>query len=482
MALRPVSLCLAFLALPGVAAVRKHLLNGAAGAAESAEHASKQEGALVAIAWQRKVALLRTRGKAGLRIGAAANTSWVLASSAPVLPASLVRCIDPGDKLGEGSFGSVMGATCHQGDEEASANLTVTTQVALKTVSLGGEELKWLVNEAEIQSALKSPYVAQIFSYGLSYQKWPIRAKPNGLWIVMEQIPKGDFFDVFEQMNMPAVSIGDSPSAISRESKMPEFIAAIALSLFRGLAYLHEAKIIHRDIKLENVLFAKSGLCVRGIRFVCQVKLVDFGLACDLNSTDRHNCHELGGTLPYLSPKLLAFSLNKSTEYEAKFTDDIWAAGITLLTAWSIYDDRFPRSPLISGPWHNDKSNRIMYAFAQAYKPAKLDEWLKATNAPAALIKLFKAILTKGDDERATAVEAVALCEELWVEVYGRQAKLPSEPTASVPPETCSDCIEKAAGQSRKDACGSCPLPGQGGAPTFIPALIRRLFGCKCDR
>ena len=55
-----------------------------------------------------------------------------------------------------------------------------------------------------------------------------------------------------------------------------------------AMAYLHERSIIHRDVKLENVLVAKDGL-----------KITDFGW-CIHSIVQQRNT--LCGTLEYLSP------------------------------------------------------------------------------------------------------------------------------------------------------------------------------------
>ena len=68
-----------------------------------------------------------------------------------------------------------------------------------------------------------------------------------------------------------------------------------------ALKYLHAHRIIHRDIKLENVLLSNSN-SISSFR----AKLADFGLAetileSETNSADAHK----SGTTGYLAPEIL---------------------------------------------------------------------------------------------------------------------------------------------------------------------------------
>ena len=74
------------------------------------------------------------------------------------------------------------------------------------------------------------------------------------------------------------------------ESTVKFYSAQLAL----GLAYLHENNLIHRDIKLENVLIDKDGY----------IKLCDFGLAKLLGCTNDIT-YTFWGTTEYIAPEIL---------------------------------------------------------------------------------------------------------------------------------------------------------------------------------
>ncbi|BBE22448.1 hypothetical protein MN0502_13310 [Arthrobacter sp. MN05-02] len=82
-------------------------------------------------------------------------------------------------------------------------------------------------------------------------------------------------------------------------------------AVVEGLAAAHEAGLIHRDVKPENVLLSDAG----------QVKIADFGLARAVSATT--GTATLVGTAAYLSPELV---LGRPAEAQS----DIYSTGIML--------------------------------------------------------------------------------------------------------------------------------------------------------
>ncbi len=103
---------------------------------------------------------------------------------------------------------------------------------------------------------------------------------------------------------------------IRKEAPMP---AAKALALIdpvlSALAAAHQAGMIHRDVKPENVLLADDG----------RVKVADFGLARAVSAETQHTATGgvLIGTVSYLSPELVA-------DGRADARSDVYAAGVVL--------------------------------------------------------------------------------------------------------------------------------------------------------
>lgn len=89
-------------------------------------------------------------------------------------------------------------------------------------------------------------------------------------------------------------------------------IIDIAYQLLRGLKFIHDNEIVHRDIKLENILYD------RGI-----FKYIDFGLSCE---TYNETCIEKkGGTPNYLPPEFEA-----NSRFFDRKAGDIWSLGVVL--------------------------------------------------------------------------------------------------------------------------------------------------------
>uniref|UniRef100_A0A452SL88 non-specific serine/threonine protein kinase n=1 Tax=Ursus americanus TaxID=9643 RepID=A0A452SL88_URSAM len=97
-----------------------------------------------------------------------------------------------------------------------------------------------------------------------------------------------------------------------------EWIAYICREILRGLSHLHQHKVIHRDIKGQNVLLTENA----------EVKLVDFGVSAQLDRTvGRRNTFI--GTPYWMAPEVIACDENPDATYD--FKSDLWSLGITAI-------------------------------------------------------------------------------------------------------------------------------------------------------
>ena len=94
--------------------------------------------------------------------------------------------------------------------------------------------------------------------------------------------------------------------------------------LLSAMEYLHKKKICHRDVKLENILFATKGQ-------TSLLKISDFGLSKESSRNSRPRMNSLVGTKIYMAPevRLLAYGSNlQRLHYTEKA--DMWSLGCVL--------------------------------------------------------------------------------------------------------------------------------------------------------
>ncbi|XP_017070862.1 serine/threonine-protein kinase mig-15 isoform X11 [Drosophila eugracilis] len=139
--------------------------------------------------------------------------------------------------------------------------------------------------------------------YGAFIKKSP-PGKDDQLWLVMEYCGAG--------------SVTDLVKSTKGQSLKEEWIAYICREILRGLSYLHSNKVIHRDIKGQNVLLTDNA----------EVKLVDFGVSAQLDRTiGRRNTFI--GTPYWMAPEVIACDENPDATYDNR--SDLWSLGITAL-------------------------------------------------------------------------------------------------------------------------------------------------------
>ncbi|XP_041974691.1 serine/threonine-protein kinase mig-15 isoform X2 [Aricia agestis] len=139
--------------------------------------------------------------------------------------------------------------------------------------------------------------------YGAFIKKSP-PGKDDQLWLVMEYCGAG--------------SVTDLVKSTKGQSLKEEWISYICREILRGLSHLHSNKVIHRDIKGQNVLLTDNA----------EVKLVDFGVSAQLDRTiGRRNTFI--GTPYWMAPEVIACDENPEATYDNR--SDLWSLGITAL-------------------------------------------------------------------------------------------------------------------------------------------------------
>lgn len=106
---------------------------------------------------------------------------------------------------------------------------------------------------------------------------------------------------------------GDLLNFVRKRKKMDENVAkCLFFQVIEGLGYIHSKNIIHRDIKLDNILLDGKG----------NVKIADFGVSKLVQKNEVMREHS--GTPAYIAPEII-----KDKGYKG-FKADLWSAGVVL--------------------------------------------------------------------------------------------------------------------------------------------------------
>ncbi|NXR51000.1 NEK5 kinase, partial [Hippolais icterina] len=186
-------------------------------------------------------------------------------------------------QIGEGSFGKIFLAKGKMDNEPC-----VIKEINLTKMPVKEKE----ASEKEVILLAKMKH-ANIVTFYASLQE------KNKLYIVMEYCDGGD---LMKRINMQHGVLFDEDQILS-------WFVQISL----GLKHIHDKKILHRDVKAQNVFLSNNGKVA---------KLGDFGIARQLNSTTEF-AHTCVGTPYYLSPEIC-----ENRPYNNK--TDIWSLGCVL--------------------------------------------------------------------------------------------------------------------------------------------------------
>nr|XP_055071518.1 myosin-IIIb isoform X7 [Misgurnus anguillicaudatus] len=140
--------------------------------------------------------------------------------------------------------------------------------------------------------------------YGMFYKADELSG--GQLWLVLELCNGGSVTDLIKGLLM-------------RGKRLEEpIISHILYGALLGLQHLHNNRIIHRDVKGNNILLSTDG----------GVKLVDFGVSAQLTSA-RLRRNTSVGTPFWMAPEVIACEQQFDYSYDARC--DVWSLGITAI-------------------------------------------------------------------------------------------------------------------------------------------------------
>ena len=190
------------------------------------------------------------------------------------------------DKLGSGSFGKVYLAQ----------NKYTKEKVAMKEIKKSNKDLLSdgeIKDEIDILKSLDHPDIVRIIE---SYNT------KDSYVLVTEYCEGGELYDQV------------------RNQLSETQIAVIFKQLLSGLAYLHSHNIVHRDLKLENILIQEIEKSKTTGEDLFNIKIIDFGTARIFDNKKKPQ--SIVGSSYYIAPEVLNQKYGKEC--------DLWSVGVIL--------------------------------------------------------------------------------------------------------------------------------------------------------
>ncbi|MGI8429353.1 MAG: serine/threonine-protein kinase [Solirubrobacteraceae bacterium] len=184
-------------------------------------------------------------------------------------------------RLGSGGMATVWLA----GDEHLSR--AVAVKVISDALAADGRYRERFAREARAAASVAHPNIVPVYDYGQQGER---------PFLVMEYVPGGSLAAAISNRN---------PEALDP--------TAVAVQLLDALECIHEAGLLHRDVKPANILLDVSG----------RARLTDFGIAQLQDATSLTQTGMVLGTLRYLAPEIVAGGKPGPAA-------DLYAAGVVL--------------------------------------------------------------------------------------------------------------------------------------------------------
>ncbi|KAF4026869.1 hypothetical protein G4228_018781 [Cervus hanglu yarkandensis] len=156
----------------------------------------------------------------------------------------------------------------------------------------------------ELNLLKKYSFHKNIVSFYGAFFKLSPPGQRHQLWMVMELCAAGSVTDVVRMTR--------------NQSLKEDWIAYICREILQGLAHLHSHRVIHRDIKGQNVLLTHNA----------EVKLVDFGVSAQVSRINGRR-NSFIGTPYWMAPEVIDCDEDPRRSYD--YRSDVWSVGITAI-------------------------------------------------------------------------------------------------------------------------------------------------------
>ena len=206
--------------------------------------------------------------------------------------------------LGKGAFGEVY-LTSRKGDDKKYATKKIDREEVEK-----GEGIKYLKNEIIILQYLRHPNIVRFEE---------VKKTKKHYYIVMEYCNGGELSKALEKY-------------IEKYGKpfSEEIVQHLMRQIIDAFKFMHERKIIHRDVKLDNILLNyETEEDKKNLNLMkAQVKIIDFGFSCKI---DKSGLQFTALGSPINMDPIILKKLNSSSKKERQLgynqKADIWSLG-----------------------------------------------------------------------------------------------------------------------------------------------------------
>ncbi|XP_061358090.1 cyclin-dependent kinase C-2 C-like [Gastrolobium bilobum] len=240
---------------------------------------------------------------------AAGWPSWLTAAAAEAVQGWVPLKADSFqklDKIGQGTYSSVFRAR----------EVETGRMFALKKVrfdNLQPESIRFMAREITILRRLDHPNIMKLEGI--------ITARlSNSIYLV------------FEYMEHDLAGLVSRPDIVFTDSQIKCYMR----QLLSGIEHCHVRGIIHRDIKVSNILLNNEGV----------LKIGDFGLANTISPNNKHHLTSRVVTLWYRPPELLMGSTNYGVSV------DLWSVGC-------VFAELFLAKPILKGRTEVEQLHKI---------------------------------------------------------------------------------------------------------------------------
>jgi serine/threonine protein kinase len=307
--------------------------------------------------------------------------------------------------LGEGGMGTVYLAT----HRELGRNVAIKI---LRKDGQNSQSIERFKREAQASSLINHRNVVSILDFG--------ELPDQSLFIVMEHLEGKSLADAIDN---------EGPFSVERT-------LGIAVQIAKGLAAAHEKKVIHRDLKPDNIFLLDNQ------DFPDFVKVLDFGIAKMLDGNRLTKTGMVLGTPDYMSPE-------QATGQPADHRADVYALGILM------YEMLVGQRPFMGESFIQVLSQHLHA------KPPYVAEQRTDIEIPIGLDDLIQICLAKQPDQRYQSMDAILQA------LYGLPGALSLLPEQLLPPNVGRRQSPPGIGLPP----GGYASPKSGGA---IPALTAR--------